>query len=415
MEIINYDNKLNEINMDDIIFHGSYVEDYNYLEINWVLLYGCNYRCSYCFGQDVLSKKDFIPLEKLKHAVDNIFKIDKEYYTFTLLGGEVTYYPYFLELVEYIYSFDKKISILLITNASKNISYFEKLLSYVGSNDFMMTFSIHFEYADIEHIKNLILLFNKYKMTINIDFMLHPEYKEKIKLYFDELIKMKEEYYFNFNIVELREPPNFTNIDSRYDKDFFDWIDNARNIIKNTKSNTDYFTHKNIFFPQEYFIHSKDNKLNNISIEHSLSLRNNLKSFTGFYCCGGINILRIGTDGSYKAGICKQFPVIGNIYEDYEIDLYRLSNFIKCNIKQCGCSADDRNNKYRDVNEAKKYISGYRKKYSELILNNLLFVIDNLNKKINTTDNKINKIVNSLAWWIPIKKVREKFKSKYFD
>ena len=156
MEIINYDNKLNEINMDDIIFHGSYVEDYNYLEINWVLLYGCNYRCSYCFGQDVLSKKDFIPLEKLKHAVDNIFKIDKEYYTFTLLGGEVTYYPYFLELVEYIYSFDKKISISLITNASKNVSYFEKLLSYVGNNNFSMHFSIHFEYADIEHIKDII-------------------------------------------------------------------------------------------------------------------------------------------------------------------------------------------------------------------------------------------------------------------
>lgn len=409
-DIINFNDRINEISMDNIVFHGSKCSDSDFLEINWQLLYGCNYKCSYCFGQETLNKKDFISIDKLKHAVDNIFKINKKYYTFSLLGGEPTYHPYFLELVKYIYSFDKNISLLLISNGSKNTDYFEKLLYYAGNNDLYFHFSIHFEYADIEHIKDLIKLFNKYKKIISINLMLHPEYKDKIHKYFNELIEFQKEYYFNLGLAELREPPDFNTIDSRYDKDFFNWIDNSRNTIEYSKHEIDDFTNRNILFPQVYFkVKNINNNIEDICIHHNIALRNNLQNFKKFYCCGGINLIVINNDGSYRGGQCPQFPTVGNIYEDDEINLFKLSNFIRCNMYQCGCETNARNNKYIDIEKAKKYVLNYKKKDSNYMIN----YMQDIYNKVNEIDNKINNIIDTLAWWIPIKKYRDNFRNKF--
>ena len=238
MDIINYEDKADKIKMEDIIFHGTDMQNYSSLSINWALLDGCNYRCSYCFGQEQLAKQDFIPIEKLKSALDKIFKIEKEHYSFTLSGGEVTYHPHFLEFIQYLFSFKKKISVLVISNASRNIDFFEKMLSYVGDNTFTLLFSVHFEYAQIDHIKELIMLFNKYNANIKIKFMLHPDFKEKIYEYFDILIKMREKYIFEFHLEELREPPLFDKVDSRYDDNFFKWIYNSIKKISHIINNS---------------------------------------------------------------------------------------------------------------------------------------------------------------------------------
>ena len=42
-----------------------------------------------------------------------------------------------------------------------------------------------------------------------------------------------------------------------------------------------------------------------------------------------------------------------------------------------------------------------------------------INQKINALDNKIkrfeNKLIDTLAWWIPIRKWRDNFRNKFFD
>lgn len=422
MKIINYDDKINEINMGDIISHGTY--DDSFLEINWRLLYGCNYRCSYCFGQDVLSKKDFVPIEKLKNAVDNIFQIDKSYYTFTLLGGEPTYYPHFLELMRYIYSFDKKISVLLISNSSKSIAYFEDILSCVGNNDFMLTFSVHFEYANIEHIKDLIVLFNKYKKIINIDLMLHPEYFDKIKDYFNELIELRSTYIFQLALSELREGPDFNKVDSRYTDNFFSWIDNSRKKILEIDFTKDLFRLNNFFFKEPYYKLSYNSELKYISISHNLAVRNNLKEFKDFYCCGGSSLISIDSQGYYRGAVCDQFPIVGNIYEDNFVDLLKLTRFVKCKFKQCGCNTNDRCNKYTNINEARKYVEEYRLKHLDLMYRSFLRNFDIIDEQIdnsnsvnnintnnyNIINNRFTALVNKVAWFIPIKRIRDKFR-----
>ena len=38
-----------------------------------------------------------------------------------------------------------------------------------------------------------------------------------------------------------------------------------------------------------------------------------------------------------------------------------------------------------------------------------------INQKVNVLDNKIDKLIDTLAWWIPIRKWRDNFRNKLFD
>ncbi|MEI0495516.1 radical SAM protein [Brachyspira intermedia] len=395
MEIINYDNNIEELKMEDIIQHGEVNTER--LGIDWILLNGCNYQCSYCFGQEKF-KKDFIEIDKLKHAVNEIFKIHKKYYSFTLVGGEVTYHPHFLELVEYIYSFNKNVSILLITNGSKDTNYFNKIFSFVRDNIFSCIISVHFEYANLEHIKDLIKLFNEHKKNLHLNLMLHPEYKDKISSFLDDLLIMRKDYIFNLSLNELREGPDFTRVDSRYDDDFFKWIDLSREKIYNSLFKPNIFQETFNIYSKGYYLTNDYKKL---TLNHDLAVRYNLKDFRKFYCCGGINLIRIESNGEYKAGICGVFPIVGNIYEE-NIDICKIGNYRICTEEQCGCVVNDRNFKTRDINIAENYIFNYRRDNSYLVFSK---------ENISIQDDKLNRLIDSIAWWIPVKKWRDNFRN----
>ena len=84
---------------------------------------------------------------------------------------------------------------------------------------------------------------------------------------------------------------------------------------------------------------------------------------------------------------------------------------IKCTIEQCGCDANDVINKYKDKDEADKYISGYMDKHLKLMFNGLL----NEYEKLYEEKSKMEKFINDLAWWIPIRKWRDNFRNKMLE
>lgn len=100
-----------DFSMDEVVFNGNTID--NTLFVDWALLHECNYKCSYCFGQSAIDKANFIPLAKLKHAADLLLSIDKEKYVFTITGGEVTYYPYLFEFIDYLFKHNIHISHIL--------------------------------------------------------------------------------------------------------------------------------------------------------------------------------------------------------------------------------------------------------------------------------------------------------------
>ena len=424
-------------------------DDYNndFLEVEFQVTNGCNYKCSYCYGQDKLSDTQFTPIEKLKFIIDQIFSISKNTYSITLLGGEITFVPELFELLQYIDSFNKNVKVVILTNGSKPIEYFEKLLTSFNMT-ININISIHLEYANFEHIKELIELFNKHKKYDNhIVLMPHPELKDKFKYFFDNLLELRKHLYFTFMITEIVEPPDFCNVDKRYTNEYFQLIDQCR-----TKWNNVIYEHSidikdKQYFPTTYSIINGEK----IYIDFSLALRYGLKKFKGFYCCKGIDMLHIYPDGNYSGTACYIKSELHNIYDG--IDLLELSKPIICPFENCGCRADDLHPKFKTYNEAEKYVNNYIKNniyhiikniknyinnidtnnldnniiYNKLInnlsiiekitlndnINNLEININSINNNMNNLEEKINSIINLLAWWIPIKKWRDNFRDKF--
>lgn len=386
--------ELNDLNSNDIIFHGSNNDDS--IKIQWNLLYECNYQCSYC-GSTIPITKEFTSIDKLKKVVDQIFKIQKKIILFYDIRRRSYISSSFLELIEYINSFNNKnIYVNILTNVSKNIAYFEKYLLSSKNINTQTDISVHLEYADINHIKELIILFNKYQKVIGIKIMLEPKLKEKAFSFFNELMNFSKENKFNMTIAEILSPPDFLHFSKDYDEEYLTWIKESREKLKNL--NIDYGK-GNI-----YYSFNKNNKIIHKQIKFADAMNNNLRNFRNLYCCAGINFINIDPNGDYSGTICGARQIVGNIYEN-EINLVQLYKYIKCPIDVCTCNSNDIINKYKNIKDAKKYVYNYIKKNyrNSSILKEY---------KRNEDDNSFNKLIDNIVWWIPIKNIRNSLKNK---
>ena len=392
--------------IEDVLFQGN-IDD-NCLFIDWSILYECNYKCSYCFGQNTLDKAVFTPIEKLKHAVNQLFSIEKKRYCFTITGGEVTYYPYLYELIDYIFSFGKNVTAYIITNGSKNLSFFENFFNRYKNYNITFTISIHIEYAKFEHIRDIIKLSNEYYKRIRLSLMLHPNMQNETKDFFDNLYTLRNEYEFDINLAELRSGDFFDRVDPRYNDKYINWIDETVDIINETNFEKNSLEIVQ-WGPKPYF--NLINGRNHIRIDHYKGMRNLQKKFTNFYCCGGVNVIRINSDGSYTGGVCKDFPIIGNIYNE-KINYKILFNFTRCTLYECGCRANDCIPKFKNLKDAIEYTDHIKVDY---LLSTSLNINEKLDEYLLKNNITIKKLIDSLAWWIPIKKWRDNFRNKMLN
>ena len=411
--------EVSNININDINYESNNDVNSDFIRVEIQLTNGCNYQCSYCYGQDRLSDTQFTPIEKLKFIVDQIFKIKKEHYYINILGGEVTYVPQLFELLEYIDSFKKNITVSILTNGSKNIEYFRNFFTSFKMH-IVVNISVHLEYAKIDHIKELILLFNEYNFhNSSIILMAHPELKDKFLYFFNNLLEFRKEKYFNLLITEIVEAPDFCNVDSRYTNEYFDSIDKCRNEWNDVSSNNSL--PNNLEIKYNYPISYINTKYGNMHFDFGLLSRVGLKKFNNFYCCAGIELIYIDCNGYYKGTACPLAAHL-NIYDG--IDLLELSKPILCPLNSCGCRADEITPKFRDKLSADEYVDKYIERNSVYIIkkmadNNLNKIMyqnnntTNIYNDINDINNKLSKLINTLAWWIPIKKWRDNFRDKF--
>ena len=150
------------------------------------------------------------------------------------------------------------------------------------------------------------------------------------------------------------------------------------------------------------------------------------------YCCYGINLVSIWGNGYTTGGECILFNNFRqNIHNDV-YNWYQNIGYIKCNLDECNCALNNHLPKFREEEEAKKFIEEYKLKHSHIFIqdaykqlenikNNFVKVEDYnynislLNKEIEKNNIQINKLVNSIAWWIPVKKWRDNFRNKIFN
>uniref|UniRef100_UPI003F4B6CB2 radical SAM protein n=1 Tax=Brachyspira catarrhinii TaxID=2528966 RepID=UPI003F4B6CB2 len=407
---------------DKINFFGDMKNNIFY--INLSLIKYCNYQCSYCCAEAVKidNKLDIATYDEIIYILGRFFKLNFEEYFIVLVGGEPTLHPDFINIVKFINGIQKKINLYIVTNGYKKIEYFKKLFENVNNINLILKISIHIEYTNFEHIKDIIISSNQYNKTILLAFMIHPTLKKEREIFFNQLFLLRKHYNFNISFDELQDGILYNKVDSRYTSEDFEWIDEIK-----LKYNSEYNNQSNLYmhFPY-YIIKDKYDEITIPLLDHSLAIRENKKSFKNMYCCYGINTISIWNNGLSSGAECNVFKR-QNIYKDF-FNWDEMIGYIKCPLEQCRCAFNDHLPRFRKEEDAKKFINEYKLKNNYIFLQDYITQIQNIIKvtdskideniktmysKIEGNNIKLNKLIDSIAWWIPVRKWRDNFRNKF--
>ncbi len=168
--------------------------------ITWMLGRRCNYDCMYCPEElhDKFSRHH--DLNKLKEAWKNMHQqtgAKKLPYKISFTGGEVTANKNFLPFVSWLKENYNVSSILITTNGSAGLKYYEKLTNYVDA----ISFSTHAEFMNEKVFFQKVVALNKImirpKKSFHVNIMDEYWAKERIKLYEKFCIKNKVSFSIN--------------------------------------------------------------------------------------------------------------------------------------------------------------------------------------------------------------------------
>ncbi len=390
---------------NNIIFHGN--DNLYDLIVHWFPTSYCNYSCSYCISHSphVGKEMQFADISVLKNVVDKIFNINKERYVFLFSGGEPTIYPQFKELIKYILK-NKNSFAYLFSNTHKNENYFQDL--FIMDN-FYLNFSIHLEYANIDHVKNIIKYANNFNKYIMVSLMVNPDLKEKCILFFNELLEYRKQYFFGLDLGLIYDNNNDIGLDSRYNQEDIDWFYKASEKFYIEENNNAYNGYIPDFFQDyntKYIFTNYEAKY----IPHRQSVVEKMKNFKDFYCLSGVNSISIDSNGNYKGQECSISNVVGNIHRE-EIDFFELIKPIKCNLDICDCRINNYIPKYRYKNDAYNKLDFY---IENIIPTRYLYnIILNLKGKILSNEKIFFNLIDFMAWFIPVRKWRDNFRNKF--
>lgn len=154
--------------------------------IDWSIGTRCNYDCSYCSPRQHNNRSPHLPLQQFCAAWDVITDRIKQPILLTMLGGEPTINPEYLDMLAYASS--PTTTIVTTTNGTAHVSKLIAALSYGG-----MTISIHQEYCNIPKMIEKIAILAKHINTgfLNISFMMPPNTSQQFLAFKDALPVVK--------------------------------------------------------------------------------------------------------------------------------------------------------------------------------------------------------------------------------
>jgi MoaA/NifB/PqqE/SkfB family radical SAM enzyme len=174
--------------------------------ITWMLGRRCNYDCMYCPPElhDKFSKHhDLLKLKEAWQNIHNQTAKKKLPYKIGFTGGEVTANKNFLPFVSWLKENYNIHSVLITTNGSAGLKYYEKLTNYVDA----ISFSTHTEFMNekvfFEKVKVLNRLMIRPKKSFHVNIMDEYWAKERIKLY--EKFCIENEISFSINEINYNK------------------------------------------------------------------------------------------------------------------------------------------------------------------------------------------------------------------
>ena len=174
--------------------------------ITWMLGRRCNYDCMYCPAEwhDKSSKHhDLIKLQEAWKNLHNQIGLKKLPYKVSFTGGEPSANKNFLPFVIWLKKNYDIYSMLMVTNGSAGIKYYEKLTNYVDA----ITFSTHTEFMNEKIFFNKVNTINKLmirpKKSVHVNIMDEYWVKDRIKLY--EKFCLNNKISFSINEIDYKQ------------------------------------------------------------------------------------------------------------------------------------------------------------------------------------------------------------------
>jgi len=300
----------------------------NVFIVNWTLGNICNYSCSYCDNVLNDSSTKWMKITDIKRFSDIVidkFKIKgkKEVY-FEFTGGEVTYYPNLPNIIKYIKNKDCKIGI--ISNGSRKIEYFDKILPYLDH----IFLSYHSEFADKDNFKNLIKYLYK-KTSLHIRIMMYPDHFEECeKLGMDIL---QENPTIPISFQGLLENLYSDHVLVNYSKKQLKRLDDLYNL--SNKHNCKYGSYPHRGLMKNYYSNSETEIFS--SSEYILKKMNKWKNWL---CWSGLEQIVVTAQGDvFRAWCCQDW--LGNIFKTNEYESVKFPKHPTfCLRDTCHCDND---------------------------------------------------------------------------
>jgi len=302
-----------------------------FLQVCWALNNVCNYNCSYCTPINKNGQFNNLTIDTAKKFVDVIF----EYYAeelrhniinFNFTGGEPTIWKYFVELCEYIKSYEEDdllIPITVNTNFSRPLKWWEK---HVHLFD-MVIASFQIEFANKDEF------FKKTKIGLDtalaIRLSMHKDRFWEVSEFGEKLVNTPGNYRVEwvplFDELGINSEP-------------FEYKDKKQKKFLNEHTTSVYkadfrFRKKPRWLMRTILIDENNDEHDFITNDLVLMKKN---YFLNWECNLGLDSLFVSYEGDVEGATCR-LRYIGNIiYEDYEFP----NSPMICTKEYCHCGAD---------------------------------------------------------------------------
>lgn len=298
----------------------------SYTRISWNMVKHCNYNCWYCYDEDNKTNiydYEQLTYEKVKNLFDNIQLnySNREYIKLIYTGGEPTILGYKLfDYIHYGLACNNVKEIVLHTNTSKDVKYFEALNNEFKNNSIEINCTCHLDYINdnnIDEFIHKITMLSNIKiyvwiMVSNDNYEKAIKYREIINNYFNKQIA-------NYKYIQHPSTWDFVN-DNKLDV-----VSDKKNVVYKTDRQHCYYN------VDEMMIDNKNN-------------------YQGMICMRGANQLAIQANGNIYLADCQWYnkniflPAPGLYNKNIMLDNNKFITV--CNQKYCKHPSDNYIPKY---------------------------------------------------------------------
>ena|GEM_PF-7131356 len=306
----------------------------------------------------------------MKTAVDNIASLNRPWYDITLCGGEPTIHPHIFEIISMLHETlgERLNTILVITNGSRNESFYRRLTDIAEVVDIRMNISIHTDHVDMSHILKLIENLSN-DINMNFALMFNPDKREMVYKIYNTLFEYRKKYRFTLNIVALSDGDH---IDPRHTKEDFAWRDEALKKINDLEKSV-----ASEFPPRKKTKHvrklirdiEENSEVKTVPIvDRRTDYAKGLFELKGMYCIAQASVLRIYESGTCRGMVCPDDRTVYNIYDEncFKGARDKFIHAVICSQHSCVCSSNDKIPKFASAEDAKKYVEFAQKRQLEL-------------------------------------------------